>query len=215
MSETILEVVRTRNVDRLSECLASGIDPNMRLTSQGLTPLQAAVDELEPLGENDSGGPIDAVVMLVRHGAAVNGWDDRHTVTPLLTAVQINNFDAVRILLAAGAEPNVRDNEGDSPLRLSAQHGLLEMARLLLRCGANKTIHEGGGPTGMNALGFAATTLNVEMVRLLLAYGADPLIEDMDDMTTFKRLGYASLPEDPASQDRLREIRALLGEPKA
>jgi hypothetical protein len=78
-------------------------------------------------------------------------------------------------------------------------------------------MHEGAGPTGLNALGFAATRLHVDMVRLLLAFGADPRIEDVDDMTTFKRLQYAveggRIPEDPASQERLREIRQLLGEP--
>lgn len=66
----------------------------------------------------------------------------------------------------------------------------------------------------MNALGFAATRLNVDMVRLLLAHGADPRIEDVDDTTTFRRLQYAvelgRIPEDPTSQERLREIRALL-----
>jgi aryl-alcohol dehydrogenase-like predicted oxidoreductase len=80
-------------------------------------------------------------------------------------------------------------------------------------------MHESGGPTGMNALGFAVTRLNVDMVRLLLAHGADPRIEDVDDMTTFRILQSAiqngHIPEDPASQARLREIRQMLGEPKA
>lgn len=68
----------------------------------------------------------------------------------------------------------------------------------------------------MNALGFAATRLNVDMVRLLLAFGADPRIEDVDYTTTFRLLEYAvehgRIPEDPASQKRLQEIRQLLEE---
>ena len=125
----------------------------------------------------------------------------------------------MRILLAAGADPNVRDNVGDSPLRWCAENGYLEMARLLLLCGATKTMHESGGPTGQNALGFAVARLNVDMVRLLLAHGADPRIEDVDDMTTFRRLQlsvkHGRIPDDPASQERLQEIRQLLGDPSA
>lgn len=33
--------------------------------------------------------------------------------------------------------------------------------------------------------------------------------------STFQRLEYARLPDDPASQDCLREIRQLLGDPAA
>ena len=71
----------------------------------------------------------------------------------------------------------------------------------------------------MNALGLAVTWFHVDMVRLLLAHGADPRIEDVDDMTTFRRLQlsvkHGRIPDDPASQDRLREIRQLLGDPAA
>lgn len=57
------------------------------------------------------------------------------------------------------------------------------------------------------------------MVKLLLAHGADPHVEDIDGMTVFDCLGSkerrTDLPEDPSSQERLREIRRLLGEPAA
>jgi ankyrin repeat protein len=212
MSEPLLEAIRARDIDRLAELLAANTDPNKLLTRHGLTPLQAAVDELEALSENEPGGPIDAVVLLLRYGAAVNSWDERRTSTPLLTAVQINHIEAVRILLAAGADPNVRDNEGDSPLRFCADNGLLEMARLLLHCGAGKTIHEAGGSAGMNALGLAAYGIHVDMVRLLLAHGADPHLEDADRMTVFDHLRHLSLPEDPAAREHLQQVQRLLGD---
>jgi ankyrin repeat protein len=219
MSEPLLEALRAGDIDRLAELLAAGADPNIFLKSRygiryGLTPLQVAVFELDAVSEDEPGGPIDAVVLLLRHGAAVNAWDEGRTTTPLLAAVMIKHIEAVRILLAAGADPNVRGDEGDSPLRFSADNGLLEMARLLLHCGASKTIDEGGGSTGMNALGFAATSLNVEMVRLLLAHGANPQAWDLDKRTPLARLRKA-LPQDPDSQERLREIRRLLGDPSA
>jgi ankyrin repeat protein len=208
MPEPLLDAIDADDVDRLAEILAAGADPNDPFKSRrNLTPLQVAVAELE------AGGPIDAVILLMRYGADVNGWDERRISNPLLMAVQINHIEAVRILLAAGADPNVRDNEGYSPLRLCADNGLLEMARLLLHCGAGKTIHEAGGSAGMNALGLAAYGLHVDMVRLLLAHGADPHVQDADRMTVFDHLRHVPLP-DPAARERLREIRQLLGAPE-
>ncbi len=228
MSDALLEAIQTRDVDRLAQLLAAGADPNEGGKSRYIEdqdfPLQAAIGELQAYGENDHGkperaGPIDAIVLLLRHGARVKGWDVNNERDPLFLAVFNNHIDAVPLLLAAGADPNVRDDEGDSPLRFCAEKGYLEMARLLLLCGATKTIHEGGGPAGMNALGYAATRLHVDMVRLLLAHGADPLVGDADDITVFRRLQFTvnlgRVPKDPATQERLREIRQLLGEPPA
>jgi ankyrin repeat protein len=227
MSNALLEAIQTRDVERLAALLATGADPNeigKSRRGKDILPLLAAIWELEDFSEDDPGepepaGPIELVVLLLRYGAKVNGWDVNKDGDPLLTAVLMNNIDAARLLLAQGADPNVCDNAGTAPLRWCAENGYLEMARLLLLCGATQTIHEGAGPTGMNALGFAATRLNVDMVRLLLAHGADPRIEDVDDMTTFRILQCAiengRIPEDPASQECLQEIRKLLGDPSA
>jgi|SRR5579859_862290 len=85
--------------------------------------------------------------------------------------------EAVRILLAAGADPNVVGDEGDSPLCLSVEANDQEMAALLLRCGADKTINQAGAVTGgMTALQVAAYRLNLPMIKLLLAAGADPAV---------------------------------------
>lgn len=215
MSDALIEAIESGDVDRVAKLLAAGADPNAT-RPRYFTPLQDAVCEYEP---PDNLRGVDAMVLLLRHGALVDGQEGPEDGTPLLLAVKRNHIEAVRILLSVGADPNVYDGVGDSPLRWCAEKGYLEMARLLLLCGATKTIHEGAGPSGMNALGFAATRLHVDMVRLLLAHGADPRIEDVDDMTTFSILQYAiehgRIPEDPASQESLRQIRELLGDPAA
>jgi hypothetical protein len=219
MSEPLLDAIKTGDVDRLAELLAEGGDPNMHFKTRygigyGFTPLHVAVAELEALSESEPGGPIDAVVLLLRHGADVNGWDESRKVVPILTAAIVNRIEAMRILLAAGADPNVCGGEGASPLRVCAQNGRLEMARLLLHCGAGKIINEAGGTAGMNALGWAATRLDVEMIRLLLAHGADPRVPDADRMTVFDHLRHVSLPEDPEAQERLQQIRRLFDDMK-
>lgn len=223
MPNSLLEAIQAHDVERLAALLATGADPNENGKSRrgnDIFPLLAAIWELEDFGEDDPGGPepagpIDSVVLLLRHGAKVNGWDVNKDGDPLLTVVLMNNIDAARLLLAHGADPNVRDDVGYSPLRWCAYKGYLEMAQLLLRCGATKLIDDWGGDSAMTALGLAARELNVDMVKLLLAYGADPQARDIDDCSPLDCLRFVASPEDPASQARLREIRELLGEPSA
>src|SRR5688572_28223645 len=105
MSEPLLEAIRAGDVDRLAELLAAGANPNIPFKaryglSYGLTPLQVAVAELDAVSEDEPGGPIDAVVLLLRHGADVNGWDESRTVTPIVTAALNKHIEAVHILLA-------------------------------------------------------------------------------------------------------------------
>jgi ankyrin repeat protein len=221
MSDALLAPIESGDVHRLADLLAAGADPNTTMISHyytldvRLTPLQAAVRELQPSGEREPGGAVDAIVLLLRHGAMVDGRDGSGDTTPLLMAVVMNHIEAVRILLAAGADPNVRDDVGDAPLRICADKGYLEMARLLLVCGATKTIDEWGGDRPMTALGLAARGLHVEMVKLLLAHGADPQRKNVDDLTPLDCLEFVDSPDDPTAQDRLQEIRRLLGDPSA
>jgi hypothetical protein len=218
-NDALLNAIQTHDIDHVARLLAAGADPNEAGKScyggDLDFPLHAAIGELEafeaigPCGPK-SAGPVDVVVLLLRHGAIVKGWDVNKEGDPLLVAVVMNHIDAVRLLLAQGADPNVRDNEGDSPLRVCTDKGYLEMAQLLLLCGATKTINEWGGERAMTALG-----LHVEMVKLLLAYGADPQGQDVDRYTPLDCLRFVDSSEDPADQERLREIQQLLGETKS
>lgn len=88
---------------------------------------------------------VDALPLLVGHGADVNG--DPYRGTPLIWAASIPRLAAARWLLDHGADVNRRatfggpeHGEGVTALHLAAQSDHVEMARLLLERGADPTI---------------------------------------------------------------------------
>jgi ankyrin repeat protein len=186
----IFAALEAHDLDGLVVALAGGADPNaLRPVPPEWSPLHEAIEQLE------DGGSIEALVLLLRHGAAVEGSE---ADTPLLMALYRDQPAAVQVLLAAGARPNVRGVEGDTPLRTAVERGDLSTAATLLRCGATATINDAGGAMGASALGHAATRLDLPMIKLLLQWGADPEALDADGLTAHARLPAPSLENQSA-----------------
>jgi ankyrin repeat protein len=92
---------------------------------------------------------------------------------PLHLAAFFGGADAVRLLLAAGADPNADDDNalGVRPLHSAAavsDHGAV---RALLDAGADPDARQRGGFTALHA---AAHSDDAELASLLLDHGADP-----------------------------------------
>lgn len=77
----------------------------------------------------------------------------------------------VKFLLQNGANPNIRNNDGLTPLQLATRLGFLDGAEELLKKGAQVDVADRQGETPLIA---AVHQRNVPMVRRLLAEGADP-----------------------------------------
>ena len=200
MSTELFDAIDQHDLDRLATQLAGGADPNTYLDEgPRWQPLQAAVAEVAV------GCPIEAVVLLLRYGADPNGWDAAHFSNPLLVAITNEVPEATRLLLAAGADPNVSDAEGDSPLHWAVGHDDLDLAAMILRCGATRSIDQSEGFAGMTALGTAAHRLNLGMIELLLAAGADP-----DAPDTYWATAYEKLPPREAADPVVWDASAAL-----
>jgi ankyrin repeat protein len=201
MSQALFEAIETHDLERLARLLREGADPHaLKAGWPEWLPLQAAVEELE------EGGSLEALVLLLRHGARVDEMGPDRTATPLLMAIFRRQLEAVRLLLAVGADPNYQGSEGDSPLRACVELGDLSTAALLLRCGATQSMDEGGAPSGMSALGRAASRLDLPMLELLLRAGAAPEALDLDRRTARECLP----PRDAGNQEAWDAAAALL-----
>ena len=126
----VFEAAAFGDVDRLTELLSD--EPSLvdSYSGDGFTALHFAAFF----------GRYEAAALLVERGAEVDalgrGW---MTGTALHSAVSRLQSDVVRILLDAGANPNVRQSAGWTPLHAAAMNGDLASVELLLASGADAT----------------------------------------------------------------------------
>lgn len=107
---------------------------------------QFSIDGFTPLGLACYFGHEDIARFLVLKGAEVNiASKNGFNVFPIHSAVAANNFNITKMLLDAGAYPNVCQKSGVAPLHSAAQLGNIELIILLLEHGAEVTLRMEGG----------------------------------------------------------------------
>ncbi|MFO7955892.1 MAG: ankyrin repeat domain-containing protein [Candidatus Brocadiia bacterium] len=95
----------------------------------------------------------------------------------LLPAVRSGSMRVLKARLAEGADVNVTDEHGDSPLLAAAERSDPEMVRLLIEHGADLHHVDAGGRTALHRVAGARDAdprQQVEILELLIARGLDP-----------------------------------------
>src|SRR5256886_15488108 len=124
----------------------------------------------DPLGLAAFFGHAEAVKVLLDHGADVNQKPpSRFANTAVDAAVSGDHADVVRILLVAGANPNVRSEANYTTLHKAAVHGNLDVVRMLLDHGADVHAVRDGGHTPLDD---AKEKGHAAIADLLRAHGA-------------------------------------------
>lgn len=94
---------------------------------------------------------------------------------PIIEASSRNDEAIVKLLLDHGAEPNVKDDEGNTATIAAASFGGVEVIRLLLKAGANLDAKNVQGGSAFLA---ACTMGKAHIVNELLSLGVDPLTKN-------------------------------------
>jgi ankyrin repeat protein len=110
----------------------------------------------------------------------------------LVDAVRRGDVQEVARLLAAGADPNVKDLDGHTPLHYAAEQCRADIAELLLKHGADPNARDNHGKTPLHR---AVWERCGAVVELLLRHGADPNARDKEGWTPLHRAGSVELVE--------------------
>ncbi len=91
-----------------------------------------------------------------------NGWQR----LPLHVAVRAAFEEGVRLLLAAGADPNARDDVRDTPLSIAVDNGLVGIAKMLIEADGNVDVTS--WKHGSTLLAQALRLRDVDMAKMLV-----------------------------------------------
>jgi hypothetical protein len=98
---------------------------------------------------------------------------DRERNTPLLAAVSANQPAAASVLIDAGAELNVGNKHGFTPVCIAATQGYVEILERLLKAGADANYCDPNDYSEHPPLHMACNRGYFAAVRLLVEHGAD------------------------------------------
>jgi ankyrin repeat protein len=175
--------------------LSLGVDPNRAPAPDNFRNNLPGPIYDSPLDEAVAGKHVDAIMLLLAHGADPNVGKE----PPLTIAVRKGNFELAQLLLGHGADPNGARNDSkqaaslaEPPLIAAARTGNLELVQLLLAHGArinNDSTYYG------SALEAAVFSRRLALIRYLLAHGATAAIRLSSLLTVALRLAPEVTPD--------------------
>lgn len=160
-----MAVVALRDIAKLAlaaGALALAVPASAQLYSEGYKFLQAVKNR-----EGD-----EATQMLNEPGSTVvNSRDLTNGETALHLTIARRDVVWTRWLMQEGANPNIADNQGATPLIRACEMGFIEGVEALIAGGASVDVANRTGETPLIA---AVHTRNIALMQVLLRAGADP-----------------------------------------
>ncbi len=158
----LLDAIKADDAGRVQAALAAGADISENDVYMG-SPLHIAVAR----------GSAEIIKLLVDGGANVNaeGVGSLKRAHPLHIAARVNGVAAATLLIERGASVDGRDSQGRTPLMIAASNGQTEIAKLLLKKGADPLAEE--SEYHDIAMYIAAMNGHLDIVKLFVSNGVD------------------------------------------
>ena len=156
--ETVRHFIRTRESD-ISQEIADGMPlwkkrprPPFVMGPEGFDMQQFIQLPEEGLWHAARIGDIPAMKRYITEGTDVNAPDDDLNIFPLVWSVLHGQTEAARLLIENGADVNMKDDKGSTPLHGAAVFGRAGVAKLLLENGATLQVRNDDGATPVDSL---------------------------------------------------------------
>ena len=183
--------------------LENGSDPNAR-SGSGRTPLTAAV----------SVGSAETVKTLLEYGADPNSKETFLEHTAICIAAEHRMDKIVSILADAGADPNIPDMYGATPLMSALpdtgapiNNKNMRVVSVLLKAEEDPNIQDQWKETPLHR---AAAAGHVRIMKMLLKAGADPDMRNSAGITAFEVLKERHAKKYDFEIDALRKLSSKI-----
>lgn len=176
-SELVVEIKTRNDVVDVVSLLQAGADPNARDLSADRRSVWTKLWD-RVLGRPSSAAPLPTALQMVLSGSRSHPWREE-------------DVNVVRVLLERGADPNVKNRYGATPLMFAARTGAVAAADLLLQSGAHINTQDSTGETALYA---AVEGNDLAMARLLQSRGARTDIRNqIGDMPLHEAVSYGHI----------------------
>ncbi|MEM6380593.1 MAG: ankyrin repeat domain-containing protein, partial [Bacteroidota bacterium] len=99
-------------------------------------------------------GNVEAVRQHIEAGTNLNEKEAMTGSTPLISAMTFDKPQIAKVLIDAGVDLAIKNNDGSTALHTAAFFGRIELVQMLIDAGADKTIKNNFGATpGQTVLG--------------------------------------------------------------
>lgn len=129
----------------------------------GFSPDTCDSNNVSLLNHGVRSGHNDILMMLLENGADPNAVSGDRGNTPVMDAASTGQTELVRLLLAAGADPDVRSKSGQTGLMMAVGEGYAQISSLFIEAGCDLSITD---QLGMTAEKYARLFNTPEIVSL-------------------------------------------------
>lgn len=197
----VLEVVNDKKETPFLRAAVMGRIETMNFLAEAGASIPATHDELPLLLWMARHCGTDSLNWLLARGADPNQRGGKENITALHMAAMSKHVPSVKALLDAGANTELQDDRGRTPLSFAAMYRAADVIKALADAGANLNAADAKKDTPLH---YAVIFANAAEAKALLSCGADMYVRDNNDIAVCDKAATMELAGVFAAESRHR-----------